>query len=327
MIPEPVRLSNPSGPDRVAVVSAAEAWGTLGAYHVLVARGPRAGKLGKGTALGPFAEVELASRFAEVVDSLRLEGFSTAGRSTLIDTLLDANPAVRARAAARLGWRRDREAVGPLIAALSSAEGDACSLLDALGAIGDPVAIPAVRPFAARKLLSRRRSAVEALRNLGDAEGLAEHAARVRESLPEPVRLALDSVPPDDDREQTAGAIAAAVSSVDERLRGLTLDSLFELGSPASVAAVRALLPDLPFDRPYLWRYIKSIYKRSMLRHDPITFGLLSHAIEANGRKTKGTAASVKSGLDGTIRHSPIFRRPTQLYLRRLSWRYLKALA
>jgi hypothetical protein len=327
MIPEPVRLHNPTGPDRVAVVSAAEAWGAPGAFHVLVARGPRAGKLGKGTTLGPFPAEELADRFAEVVASLGLEGFAEAGRSFLIDALLDARPQVRALAAARLGWRQDRSAVGPLIAALSSAEGDTCAILDALGAIGDPAAIPAVRPFASRKLLSRRRSAVEALRLLGDAEGLAEHALRIRESLPDPLRPALDAIDPDDPRPEAADPLVSAFSSVDDQHRGLALDSLYELATPPSIGAVRTLLPGLRFDRAYHWRYIKSIFKRSMLRHDPTTFGLLSHAIEARGRQTRGGASSVKSGLDGSPRHTTIFARPTQQYLRRLSWRYLRDLA
>lgn len=327
MIPEPVRLHNPTGPDRVAVVSAAEAWGAPGSFHVLVARGPRAGKLGKGSTYGPFPAGELADRFAEVVGSLALEGFAEAGRSLLIDALLDARPQVRARAAARLGWRRDRGAVGPLISALSSAEGETCALLDALGAIGDPVAIPVVRPFAARKLLSRRRSAVEALRLLGDLEGLAENADRIRATMPGPLSPALDAIDPDDPRPGAAEPIVSIFPSVEEQYRGLALDLLYELATPVAVAAVRAILPGLRFDRVYSWRYIKSIYKRSMLRHDAVTFGLLSHAIEARGRQTRGAAASVKSGLDGSVRHTSIFGRGTQKYLRRLSWRYLRDLA
>ncbi|QDV38455.1 HEAT repeat domain-containing protein [Tautonia plasticadhaerens] len=327
MIPEPVRLHNPTGPDRVAVVSAAEAWGTPGSFHVLVARGPRAGKLGMGTTYGPFTVEELADRFAEVVAALGLELFAEAGRSLLIDALLDARPQVRARAAARLGWRRDRGAVGPLIAALASAEGETCALLDALGAIGDPVAIPAVRPFAGRKLLSRRRSAVEALRLLGDLEGLAEHADRIRATLPEPLLTALDAIDPDDPRPGAEDAIVSVFPSVEDQYRGLALDTLYELGTPVAVAAIRAVLPGLRFDRVYHWRYLKSIYKRSMLRHDAVTFGLLSHAIEARGRQTKGVAASVKSGLDGGVHHTRIFARPTQRYLRRLAWRYLRNLA
>ena len=56
-------------------------------------------------------------------------------------------------------------------------------------------------------------------------------------------------------------------------------------------------------------------------------FGWLSHAIEVQARKTTGTEAVVKSGYDGVERKTPIFRRKTQDFLRRLGWRYLRNLA
>src|SRR5262249_24109042 len=120
----------------------------------------------------------------------------------------------RPGAATRLGWRRPVEAVGPLLDALTRAVDDMCSILDALGAIGDPRAIPAARIYATRKLLSRRRSAVEALRNLGDQEGLAEATARARLQLPVAMRAALAS--------GTADAVDAdAVEAVGPAIRGL----------------------------------------------------------------------------------------------------------
>ncbi len=54
MIPDPVRLYNPKGPDRVAVVSAEPAARGEGSYLVRLARGPRAGSLGKGSVFGPY---------------------------------------------------------------------------------------------------------------------------------------------------------------------------------------------------------------------------------------------------------------------------------
>ncbi len=86
-------------------------------------------------------------------------------------------------------------------------------------------------------------------------------------------------------------------------------------------------MANLDFSRPYVWRYIKSIDKRSQLRHDRAMFGGLGHAIEAQVRKTVGTKASVKSGYDGVQRTSPIFQRRTQDFVRRLGWRYLRNLA
>ncbi len=204
---------------------------------------------------------------------------------------------------------------------------DTCALLDALGAIGDPRAIPATRGYATRKLLSRRRSAVEALRNLGDHEGLAAATAQAREQLPGPLRAAFEAIPPQDSSVGAVEALAQAVRTLDVQHQGLALDTLYEIGTPAAVEAVRAVLAESKFARSYLWRYIKSIYKRSQLRHDPATFGWLSHAIEAQSRQTVGVWASVKSGYDGVERKSAIFHRKTQVFLRRLGWRYLRNLA
>ncbi|MEA2632420.1 MAG: hypothetical protein QOE66_2639, partial [Chloroflexota bacterium] len=327
MNPDPVRLYNPNGPDRVAVVSAEPTQGGAGTSLIRLARGPRAGKLVKGTVFGPYPAGELARRIDEVVAALRAEGFGPPGLGSLLEGLASPDSAVRARAAARLGWRRAREAVGPLLDALPQAVDETCALLDALGAIGDPRALPALREYTARKLLSRRRSAVEALRNLGDAEGLAAAVARAREQLPEPLRAAIDAIDPHDHGPGAVETLAQAVRGLDAMHQGLALDTLDEIGTPAAVGAVRSVLVGAAFERPYLWRYIKSVYKRSLLRHDLATFGWLSHALEAEARRTKGTKAKVKSGYDGVARETPIFRRQTQDYLRRLGWRYLRNLA
>src|SRR3954447_6653249 len=105
MIPEPVRLYNPEGPDLVAVVSTRPSTGRAGWHLVQVARGPRSSKMGKGTVLGPYPEAELPDRFEEAVEALRSEGFGPTGLPALIEALEDESPAVRGRAAIRLGWR------------------------------------------------------------------------------------------------------------------------------------------------------------------------------------------------------------------------------
>ena len=62
--------------------------------------------------------------------------------------------------------------------------------------------------YAARKLLSRRRSAVEALRNLADRRGASpRRLAQAQEQLPAPVRTAFDAIPPQD---ESAGAARGA---------------------------------------------------------------------------------------------------------------------
>ncbi|HEX8201971.1 MAG TPA: hypothetical protein VF590_15960, partial [Isosphaeraceae bacterium] len=257
MIPDPVRLYNPKGPDHVAVVAAEPATGGAGACLIRLARGPRAGKLGKGSVFGPYPAAEVAARLAEVVATLGAEGFGPPGLEAMLAALDRPDPVVRARAAQRLGWRRAREAVGPLLAALPRAVDDACALLDALGQIGDPRAIPAARDYAGRQLLSRRRSGVEALRNLGDAEGLAAALERARGQLPKPVRAAFDAIAPQDNSLGAIQAWVQAVQALDKKYQGLALDSLYELGTPGAVGAVRAVLDGLAFDRPYLWRYVK----------------------------------------------------------------------
>lgn len=327
MTPTPVRLYNPSGPDRVAVVSAEPATGIDGGFLLRLARGPRAKKLSKGAVFGPYATGELAARFEELLAALAGEGFAPSGRMGMLEALDDPHPATRARAALRLGWRRSLEAVEPLLGALARAVDDSCSIVDALGLIGDPRAIPAAREFAARKLLSRRRSGVEALRNLGDAEGLAQAIDRARESLPSAVLAAFAAIAPHDDSTAAIESLAASVRNLEEKFQGLALDTLYEIGTPAATGAVRSIVSALPFGRPFLWRYVKSIYKRSQLRFDLVTLGWLSHAIEVQARKTAGSKAKVKSGYDGVERLTPIFARKTQEHARRLGWRFLRNLA
>src|SRR5262249_55916545 len=158
-----------------------------------------------------------------------------------------------------------------------------CPILDALGRIGDARAIPSVRAYATRKLLSRRRSAVEALRNLGDAPGLEEARQLALERLPQPIR---DLVEQD---STTGEQLTQQLSTLDPKDLGQTLDTLYELStSNATRAVVRDVLAKTTFDREHLWRATKSIYKRALLRGDFATFGWLSHAIEARGRVSKG---------------------------------------
>src|SRR5262249_13179040 len=150
---------------------------------------------------GPYPEAELPERFAEVGAELRAEGFLPPGLHALFGDLQDGNSAVRARAAARLGWMRCVEAVPRFLAAAPAAVDGICCILDALGAVGDTRAIPLLREQAARKLLSRRRSAVEALRNLGDAAGLAEARTRALGRLAASVRAQLADI------EQTGSTV------------------------------------------------------------------------------------------------------------------------
>src|SRR5262245_28892853 len=151
MTPAPVRLYRPTGPDHVAVVSTAPAPGHAGEHYVQVARGHGAGQLKQGTVFGPYPAAELEARFADVLATLGAEGFGPSGQHALFADLHATASKARARAALKLGWRKVADAGPALLARLPNAVDDACSILDALGLLGDPQAIPAVRPYAERK--------------------------------------------------------------------------------------------------------------------------------------------------------------------------------
>ncbi len=319
MLPH-IRLFNPKGPDRIAVLRAEPAWPSEQRFMLLVSRGVSRTKLGKALLLGPFDAAELESRMRQESAALRNEGFLPAGLEAMISALETGTAHTRALTAQRLSWRGEKDAVPALLSALAMAGFERSSLLDALGRIGDLRALPAARQEAEKKLLSRRRSGVEALRNLGDTEGLAQAQERALERLPAALREAASS-------DQNGPAIGPLLLALPVRELGLALDTLYELGTAKAEAAVRAALVTAGIDVPHVWRYVKSIFKRSILRRDCKVFGLLAYRIERTARKTAGTDANVKSGFDGVTRKSPIFRRRTQHYMMRLSWRYLRNLA
>ncbi|MCA9068234.1 MAG: HEAT repeat domain-containing protein, partial [Planctomycetaceae bacterium] len=239
----------------------------------------------------------------------------------LISQLDDPSSAVRARTALRLGWMHHPDATDAILSRLPEAVDEVCSYVDALGYLGDPQAIPVVREVASRKLLSRRRSGVEALYNLNDAEGLKTVHNRALTELPETVRNAVEQT-------DSSESIAEALNHIEDSKRlGHYLDTLYELADPIANQAIQQILDTRPFDHPFIWRYIKSLLKRSALRGDFVMFGWLAHRIERQGRKTKGRFAQVKSGYDGVQRHTPIFRKKTQKFTQRANWRHLRKIA
>ncbi len=326
-IPLPVRLYHPQGVDRVAEVSADAVPGQANTYWLRIRRGPRRRLLGKDERKGPFPIEEIHEEMRLAVEQLKTEGYFKAGLHAQLLDLKSPQARVRARAAGRLGWIRQREAVDSLLARLPQAVDDTCSLLDALGAVGDAKAIPELRTFAQRKLLSRRRSAVEALRCLNDTEGLAQIRQQALERLPGNLRQALETLDEDNSEPETVQSLLDGLSQLPNQDLGLALDTLYELATPLLVQVTRQALGQVQFDQAHVWRYVKSIYKRALLRHDPVTFGLLSYTIDQQARHSTGTLALVKSGYDGKQRQTGIFRQKTQMYMRRLSWRYLRLLA
>jgi hypothetical protein len=316
MVPALLRLFRPQGSDRVAVISVEPS--ARGDYKINLGRGPRLNRLTDGTSYGPYKESDLDAPHAQLVASLVAEGFLRSGLHALLSALQHQDVAVRARAALRLGWRRDPEAVNALLTLLPNAVDEVCSILDALGCLGDRRAVPVLREYATRKLLSRRRSAVEALRNLEDKEGLEACNKRSRERLPSTIRDAIDL----GNEQELVRAVLA-----DPAQLGLAIDTLYELAMPLTVRAVQGVLGQIRFQQPNVWRYVKSIFKRAILRRDFRTFAEVIHLIEAQGRTSTGTTALVKSGYDGVERHTSIGRQKTQHFLRRMAWRYLRRLA
>ncbi len=321
----PVRLFHPTAANRVALVSVSPAHGQAGQWLVQVALGKKAGKLAAGNVFGPFPEDVLQTRFDEAVAQLVAQGYSASGGQLLVAQLGDSSAQVRARAAQRLGWMRQRSAVDALLAALGSATGDACSILDALGELGDPKAIPALRTWAERKLLSRRRSAAEALRKLGDGPGLADVKKRALERMPDAVRTAVTALPEADAGQ--SGPLEKVLLALPPKERGPALDAVYELGTPLAVRAARQVLVSQRLGVPHLWRYAKSIFKRALLRYDGVTYGQLAHRIEVESGLNKGTNAKLKSGFDGEEKDTPVFRRRTVHFMQRLAWRWLRRLA
>ena len=157
MIPRTRRFYNPDAIDRVAEV-AVQPSVDRELFLVRIAHGKKAAELREVALRGPYSEHELPAHFAEAVADLQEQNYRPGGLLALLAALDDPQTRVRAHAANRLGWRRSTEAVDKLLARLPHAIDESCPYIDALGAIGDARAVPALRDYAARKLLSRRRS-------------------------------------------------------------------------------------------------------------------------------------------------------------------------
>lgn len=327
----PKKLRRLTGDHRYAIVSVEPAT-EPGTFMVRVARGLVKSELNDGTTYGPYPEADLQVPFDMAVKQLTDEGFHeiVAGWSQL-ERLTSNDPTERVRGAIRLMWRQNKAAVDPLLdlaeKAVQGNRGEACIYVDALGRLGDPRAIPIARRLAEKKNLSRRRSGVEALRNLGDKEGLAAARQRGFERLPPPVQQALQGIDESDEGSSAVEALVDAAKTCDGRRFGLIADVLYEAGTPVTVAAARRILAHATIERPHIWRYAKSVLKRAMLRRDARTFGFLVHAIERAAGKSHGTVATIKSGFDGQKKAMRVFSKGTQRWVRRACWRHLKDIA
>jgi hypothetical protein len=110
-----IRLYKPAGAERICSVATAPAFNKPGSFLIQVSRGARTGKLQQSAVYGPFPEGELSSRFDEVVQKLKSEGYSETAPNLLLGDLQSKSPKVRARAAQRLGWMKCKQAVAPML--------------------------------------------------------------------------------------------------------------------------------------------------------------------------------------------------------------------
>lgn len=324
-----VRLFRSKGLERVAFVALVPASSGTGLL-VQTAKGASRLALTDTKVYGPFAAKEAHEVFAREVDVLRADGFRKSGLGDLLVRLESKKRRTRALAARRLGWLREPGASEGLLALAAKAKEELPVVLDALGELGDPLALPVLRAAAEKKLLSRRRSAVEALRKMGDVAGIADAKNRALERLPQTVRDHLAD--PNAGEAETISpmriaGLAAVVRAVPLKDRGLAIDTLYELATPLTIGATRTLVVEDGIDAPHMWRYVKSVLKRAMLRYDFLTFATIVYRVELTARVSKGTTATVKSGFDGELKEMRIFGAETTRYVRRAGWRYLRALA
>ncbi|MEM9194796.1 MAG: HEAT repeat domain-containing protein, partial [Myxococcota bacterium] len=328
---KPIRLirlpTADAGHERAAVVSIETAGSGV---MVRVAMGTTFASLTGGTAYGPYAPEDVDARVADAIQKLKSEGFQVALFPDLVTALGSKSPGRRGRAALRLGWRREKEAVAALLIAAENAKGDICPIVDALGWIGDPAAIEVARGLAQKKNLSRRRSGVEALRNLGDGDGLAQARQAAQARFPAEVLEVLSTADEGKVKKVDYQRLVKVIEGGDPRRRGLIADLLYERDTPLCNRVARDLFDRKHLSAPHQWRYAKSVLKRSMLRHDPVVFGWLAYSVDRCAKQRhiyKGVQATLKSGLDGKKRSMRVFAPHTQDYVRRATWRYLRDLA
>jgi hypothetical protein len=315
--PSETRLYHPHATESHAEVRVAERPG--GGAELSVWRGPNAHALRERQRLGPFSSAEVDKARASLIQGLRAQGYEPPGAGAALRELRDPSPARRAHAARRLARGGVQRAAEPLLALAERPGLEISTVVESLAQLGDARAIPLARAEAGRALASRRRAGQEALRRLLGARGEAEVAGAAR--LPAPLLAALTR-----SGAQTKDAVDVVLALPAEE-RGASLEALYERADPASLTVLHALLGEVDVASPHLWRHVKSVWKRAMLRADARTVGLVCWAAERRARATSGRSATVKSGYDGAKRTVRVFSRKTADYVRRRSWRWLRELA
>jgi hypothetical protein len=293
------------------------------AYYVREATGLVPNKLTGGTVYGPFAKAEALSALEQLQLAYVARGYLERKRRDYLQALLQTDRKARARAAIQVGWRKPVGALEALLKAAAEATTEISSVVDALARLSDqdPRVIAVASEQAQKKLLSRRRSGVEALRVLNDASGIAtafeSGLARLNSELTQLLSQMnhsdLNNLP----------LLKSKLQSLSAPELGLTLDQLYEFDTQLAMAAVRELAFENAL-KPGRFRYTKSIFKRALLRNDAWMLAKLTRLFELT--RTPAITTSIKSGLDGQSRQSSIYSQRTRAWLIRASARHLRRL-
>lgn len=331
----PVRLFNPKAAKRLAVLSVQPSSKHKGQLLLQLARGATRESLLDVELFGPFTPEALEPAAEQVIATLATQGYSPATSYSAVADLGSGNPRKRALAALSLGWRGDRSAAPKLIELVERGKQDVSTAVTALGLLEAARGVGAVRAEAERKLLSRRRAGAEALRVSADTEALVAVRTRALERLEPSFAKALAAQDEASTAPAAIDALCTALDALPEGQRGLALDTLYELATPLAVATTLRVLKRhernktqlLEFGAPQMWRYVKSIWKRSMARFDFETFAMVTLLTERLARVHSGERATLKSGLDGESREVTVFSRGTARHVRGRAWRFLKRVA
>ncbi len=331
----PVRLFNPKAAKRLAVLSVQPSSKHPGQLLLQLARGATREALLDVELFGPFSPEALEPAAEQVIATLVSQGYSSSTSFTSVAQLDSPSPRTRALAALSLGWRGDRTIAPKLIEMVERGKQDVSSAVTALGLLEAARGVDAVKAEAERKLLSRRRAGAEALRASGDVDALASVRLKALERLDSSFAKALAAHDEALTAPAAVEALCAAFDAIPVGQRGLTLDTLYELGTPLAVSTTLALLQRHEknaaaleaFGAPQMWRYVKSIWKRAMARFDFETFATVTLLTERLARVHSGEVATLKSGLDGESREVTVFSRGTARHVRGRAWRFIKRVA
>ena len=212
----------------------------------------------------------------------------------------------------RAGAKRDAAAAPRLLELLRACsphdERKLYALAWALGRVGDPAALPALRVLGRQSSHpTARRMANEAYRALLSGDALAEFQQQCRASLPASLQTAMT------DATSLASAVAShiRVKKHGHHKNTMVLHTLYLVDDDMCRDVLVQLLPTLPIRRGVM-QPIRYIFKAAEYREDPLFFGLLVRRFDE----------CMASGADGTA-----WSIGTRTYLRRRAWRTLRRMA